>query len=147
MVALGRQTTSSENSVDTIQATAFGSEIPSARADGFRLFRNQFLSQMGILMGLIEDNGPVIGVGAGLMTPVYDYHLKGAIGRLPVILDDDASKNGTSYRNLDVPIALPDKAKLPSEFSALITSLENPKPIFRRAMELGAVKILGLPIS
>lgn len=64
-----------------------------------------------------------------------------------MILDDDIQKHGTSYRNLNVRIELPEKAFLPEGFSALITSLENPKPIFKRAIELGAEKILGLPIA
>lgn len=148
MVALGRDgTRAGQQSFAKGTATAFGTASPSERARGFERFKSHFLGQMETLASLVESNQPIVGIGAGLMTPVLDYHLHGAIGRLPMILDDDAQKHGTAFRNLNVQIALPDKAALPEGFSALITSLENPKPIFRRAIELGAQKILGLPIA
>lgn len=128
-------------------ATAFGTGDPAERARGFERFKRRFTGQMETLVSLLESNQPIVGIGAGLMTPVLDYHLNGAIGRLPLILDDDAQKHGTSYKNLNVRIELPERAALPEGFSALITSLENPKAIFRRATELGAQKILGLPVA
>jgi len=126
---------------------AFRSRIPSDRAKGFKHFINNWQNQMEILSSLITENQPVFGIGAGLMTPVLDYHLKGLISRLPCILDDDPSKNGTSYRNLNVPISLPEKFELPERFSALVTSLESSQQILERARSLGASKILTLPIS
>lgn len=147
MVALGKKSMPAVNSNLAEMAFAFGSEQASERAKGFMAFKTRFLAQMNIMMTLIENNRPVVGIGAGLMTPVYDYHLRGAIGRMPFILDDDASKHGWSYRNLNVPIMLPDRAELPADFSALITSLENPRALVKRAMELGAVKILGATVS
>lgn len=148
MVTLGRDgSRAGRQSFAKGTATAFGAESPSERARGFDRFKSHFLGTMETLASLVESNQPIVGIGAGLMTPLLDYHLHGAIGRLPMILDDDAQKHGTSYRNLNVRIELPDKAVLPEGFSALITSLENPKPIFRRATELGAQKILGLPIA
>lgn len=148
MVAMGKaRPLTSRKSFAAGEAAAFGTGVPSERARGFDAFKSQFLGQMETLVTLIENNQPIVGVGAGLMAPVLDYHLNGAVGRLPLILDDDIRKHGTSYRNLDVRIELPGKASLPEGFSALITSMENPKPIFRRAVELGAEKVIGLPIS
>lgn len=148
MVALGKGRPGTSNKpLATSEPSAFRTDVPLERAGGFDRFKRQFRSQMETLVALIQNNDPVIGIGAGLMTPVLDYHLEGAVASLPLILDDDPLKHGTSYRNLDVRIELPEKAKLPEGFSALITSLENPKPIFRRATELGAQKILSLPIA
>jgi len=148
MVALGTSGALLDLSqFEASRGIAFGTERASNRAIGFEKFRSGFVAQMENMITLIDLNKPLVGLGAGLMTPIFDYHLKGAIGHLPMILDDDSSKHGTSYRNLDVPIKLPNKASLPPGFSALITSLENPKPMFARAVELGAQKVLGLSVS
>lgn len=126
---------------------AFGSFEPADRFEAFGRFRDLFINQMTILGFLIETNSPVLGIGAGLMTPVLDYHLGGRIGDLPMILDDDISKHGGGYRNLNTTIQHPDLVSIPAGFTALVTSLENPKPIFSRAIQLGAEKVLGLPVS
>jgi hypothetical protein len=148
MIALEKSNRNmNEIGLQTNFGMAFKSLDPHERLFGFSKFRQSFLNQMQIIQELIEANTPSIGIGAGLMTPVLDYHLKGAISRLLMILDDDPTKHATSYRNLDVEIRHPAKTKLPEDFSAVITSLENPKQIFERARSLGAQKIIGLPIS
>lgn len=53
------------------EATAFGTEVPFERARGFENFKSKFLGQMETLKALIESNQPVLGIGAGLMTPVW----------------------------------------------------------------------------
>jgi hypothetical protein len=49
-------------------------------------------------------SGNVYGYGAALMLPVLDYYLDGEVGRLKCIMDDDITKKGLRYINLDVDI-------------------------------------------
>jgi len=117
------------------------------RLERFNAFRKRFQSQTEIIKESLNLNDPVLGIGAGLMTPILNYHLQGEIEKLRYILDDDQAKHGTSFKNINVKIAHPDLAELPKGFSALITSMENLKTLFARSVSLGATKIISLSVS
>lgn len=120
---------------------------PSERLSVFERFKGSFTSQMDILSASIDMNSPTYGLGAGLMTPILDYHLGGLSNRLECLLDDDTTKHGWGYTNLDLRIFNPDRVNLPKHFNVLLTSLENLQALFPRAISLGADKILGISVS
>ena len=90
--------------------------------------------------------GEKFGLGAGLMLSTYNYHLKGRIEMLNGILDDDESKNGLSYKNINVKVFQSDVLSETTSALVLVTSLENQLAIRKR---IGMSKnwiSLGLPI-
>lgn len=126
---------------------AYESDQPSERLSVFERFKRSFTSQMDILSASIDLNSPTYGLGAGLMTPILDYHLGGLSNRLECLLDDDTTKHGWSYTNLDLQIFNPNRVNLPKDFHVLLTSLENLQALFPRAISLGPGKILGISVS
>jgi hypothetical protein len=117
------------------------------RSMGFVKFQSIFRQQMSVIAGAISLNSPVFGLGAGLMLPVLDYHLGGAVQELGTVLDDDPAKHGTSYSNLRVQIRSPASFRFPEVFNLLITSTENLRVLSKRSDELGASKIISLSIT
>ena len=118
-----------------------------ARLQEFKWFRNRFSLQCEIIMESLALNDPVVGVGAGLMTPILNYHLRGEVEKLSFILDDDRTKHGTSFKNMNIKVAHPDLTDLPKDFSTLITSTENLKTLYARSISLGTTKIISLSVS
>ena len=74
-----------------------------------------FERQMELTSAMIENcEGPLYGYGAGLILATYGYHLKTDFAHFVSILDDDKSKHGSSYRNIDVKISHPELVEVPS---------------------------------
>jgi hypothetical protein len=86
---------------------------------------------------------PVYGYGAGLMLATLHYHLKGRLSCLTAVLDDDASKEGSTYENIPVRVWHTEKHRPPADANYIITSLENVRPIYRRILELQPRHILA----
>jgi hypothetical protein len=115
---------------------------------------NYFNKQVDIYQKNIESqvaildawSGEKFGFGAGLMLATYNYHLNGQIEKLDGILDDDISKHGLTYKNINIKIY--DSAILLESKSALIlvTSLENQLVIRNRISKAKNWISLGLPI-
>ncbi len=97
-----------------------------------------------ILMGLPK---PVFGYGASLMLATLAYHLKTDFSFLECILDDDPSKNMTSYRNVPVQIRYPDAIEIPYNSSFIITSLENIRAIQAKVHSLNPRRCISPIIS
>ena len=84
---------------------------------------------MELTSAMIENgDGPLYGYGAGLMLATYGY-LKTDFAHIVSILDDDKSKHGSGYRNIDVKISHPELEEVPEQSNFLITSLESVRPI------------------
>ena len=147
MVALKKSKVTGLRPERIATATAFGTRHPMDRAMGFVKFQSIFRQQMSVIAGAISLNSPVFGLGAGLMLPVLDYHLGGAVQELGTVLDDDPAKHGTSYSNLRVQIRSPASFRFPEVFNLLITSTENLRVLSKRSDELGASKIISLSIT
>lgn len=90
---------------------------------------------------------PVYGYGASLMLATFGYHLQTDFSQLACVLDDDVSRDGTTYENLPVTVRHTAKVCPAPNSSYLITSLENIRPIYRRILELAPRRILVPPIS
>ena len=106
-------------------------------------FQKVIESQVSILDTWTEEK---FGYGAGLMLATYNYHLGGKIESLKGILDDDNSKTGFTYKNIDIKIYNSTTVSESASTLMLITSLENQLAIRNR---IGRVKnwvSLGYPI-
>ena len=95
-----------------------------------------------ILADAITDTSLIKGYGAGLMLPCIAYHLGKSFSVINQICDDDSTKQGISYRNLDVKVistsSLQEEANVTSY---IITSLENIPAIYKRLVDIGAAQI------
>ena len=101
-----------------------------------------FERQMELTLAMIENcDGPLYGYGAGLLLATFGYHLKTDFAHFVSILDDDKSKHGSSYRNVDVKISHPELVKVPEQSNYLITSLESVRPIAKRVLDFTPKRI------
>ena len=55
--------------------------------------------------------------------------------------DDDKSKHGSGYRNIDVKISHPELEEVPEQSNFLITSLESVRPIAKRVLDFTPKRI------
>lgn len=92
-----------------------------------------------------EEKSNIFGYGAGMMLATFFYHLK-INHKNMIVFDDDKKKNGTSYKNINVKIRIPKKKYLNKNFSFLITSLENQRPILKKILNLRPKKIFNSQI-
>jgi hypothetical protein len=81
------------------------------------------------------------------MLATLGYHLKTDFSGLECILDDDESKHGTQYENVDVTVCSTSVVKPPPNSSFVITSLEAIRPIYRRLLDFKPRRILSPLIS
>jgi cyclopropane-fatty-acyl-phospholipid synthase len=102
-------------------------------------YREQ-MAIMGELLGALPK--PVYGYGASLMLSTLGYHLKTDFSALECVLDDDATRDDTTYENVPVTVRHTAKIAPAPNSSYLITSLENVRPIYRRILELTPRRIL-----
>lgn len=112
-----------------------------SRISDFQKFVSLFRIQMDLTKGLLEKSNDCSGFGAGLMLPTLSYHLGGLSNYIELIYDDDESKSGWHYKNVDVQVQ-----KAPEHLkgqTVLITSLENTRAISRRLIDLGAGRIIS----
>ena len=106
-----------------------------------RIARHQ--EQMAIMGELLDAlPKPIYGYGASLMLATLGYHLRTDFSALDCVLDDDATRDGTTYENVPVTVQHTDKVEPAPNSSYLITSLENVRPIYRRILELTPRRIL-----
>lgn len=108
---------------------------------------NKVLAKFEISMAEIESKidklqGGFYGIGAGSLLPTFNYHLNGRISKSFGIIDDDESKHGKSYKNVDVVVIPPDSWKETDASTCLVTSLENRKVLFKRAQSIGFLDII-----
>lgn len=87
-------------------------------------------------------NAPAFGFGASLMLATQNFHMHGTVERLSAIYDDDESRSGTTYRNVDVAVRHTG-LMFPFESPFLVTSLENAGRISDRLRELGVRRIVS----
>jgi hypothetical protein len=106
-------------------------------------FQKEIESQISILD---TWEGEKFGYGAGLMLATYNYHLGGQIESLKGILDDDSSKTGLSYKNIDIRIYNSSRASELVPTLLLVTSLENQLAIRNRIGRVRNWVSLGFPI-
>lgn len=103
-----------------------------------------FMNQMQITQQILNDiQGPTFGYGAGLMVASLNYHLKGGVEVLNLILDDDEDKHGIGYKNLDIQVVSTSRFEPPEQSNFLITSLENIRPIYNRITKLNPKRIIA----
>lgn len=85
---------------------------------------------------------PVFGYGAGLMLATLGYHLKTDFSKMVCILDDDCTKAGLGYKNVDVEIRFTETETINPNSSFLITSMENVRPIFGKINSFNPRRII-----
>jgi len=108
----------------------------------------EYKIQMQTMGELLKElPGPVYGYGAGLMLATFAYHLNTDFKEIVCVLDDDAEKDGMTYRNVPVTIRSTEKVKPPKNSSYIITSMENLRPIYKRILDLNPRRILTPLIS
>lgn len=87
-------------------------------------------------------DSPAFGFGASLMLATQNFHMLGAVERLSAIYDDDESRSGTTYRNVNVTVRH-SGFMFPLESPFVVTSLENSGRITDRLHELGVRRIVS----
>ena len=103
----------------------------------------RYQSQMAIMGELLDAlPKPVYGYGASLMLATLGYHLRTNFSTLDCVLDDDASRDGSTYENVAVTVRHTAKVAPAPNGSYIITSLENVRPIYRRLLEFTPRRIL-----
>lgn len=85
---------------------------------------------------------PIYGFGASLMLATQNYHMRGAVEVLHGIFDDDPTKSGTTYKNVDVVVHHVGVG-FPAHASFLVTSLENTDSITKRLRQLKVQRVLA----
>lgn len=74
----------------------------------------------------ILQNERVFGYGASLLLPVIFYHIGEAAKKIQWVLDDDVSKDGIGYKNIEgIEVSIPAKHSIDEDTALLITSYEN----------------------
>ena len=86
---------------------------------------------------------PIFGYGASLMLPAIAYHIGDEFARIDTVIDDDESKAGISYRNLNVRVISSKSMVLAGDFSILITSFESERAIRAAVLKLEPRRIIG----
>jgi hypothetical protein len=87
-----------------------------------------------------------IGYGAAHMLATFNYHTDGSVERLEIILDDDNSKSGMSYKNIQVSIRHPEEILIDEDVIFVPTSLENQRRIIRKISEDFPNKVVIVPV-
>lgn len=104
----------------------------------------RFRDQLAHLMKLVElpELRPLYGFGAAQMVPTLAYHMKSDLSFLRCILDDDPRRCDRTYPHLPVWIRKPVEDLTLEGVTVMITALDSVRPILKRAMSLGARRIL-----
>lgn len=76
--------------------------------------------------------GRKVGYGAAHMLATFNYHTKGGVEALEFILDDDASKNTMSYRNIDIDIVYSGEVQIDEDIVFVPTSYENHRNLVKK---------------
>ena len=66
------------------------------------------------------------------MLATFNYHTKGGVEALEFILDDDASKNTMSYRNIDIDIVYSGEVQIDEDIVFVLTSYENNRNLVKK---------------
>ncbi len=103
----------------------------------------RYREQMAITGELLEAlPKPVYGYGASLMLATLGYHLGTDFSALTCVLDDDQSRDGSTYENVPVTVRHTATVQPEANSSYVITSLESVRPIYRRILELAPRRVL-----
>ena len=103
-----------------------------------------FKAQMQTIATLLDElDSPPRGFGAGLMLSTLDYHLGGRVSGLLEIMDDDHSKHGLQYKNVDIRVVSTQHSPMEKDGIFLVTSLESSRAIFNRLANSGVRKIIA----
>lgn len=103
----------------------------------------EFTSRMKESAAEVRSLGsPLYGFGASLMLSTQNYHMQGVIEDLTAVFDDDFSRSGTTYKNLQVLVRHVG-VDFPADVPFLVTSLENADAIASRLRQLGVGRILN----
>jgi len=113
----------------------------------FEVQLNTFRNVIDIQKAILDNwTGMKFGFGAGLLLSTYNYHLGGRVELLDGILDDDPTKEGLSYKNINIDIFGSDKLADDTPALILITALENQLALRKRIGKARSWTGLGLPI-
>lgn len=118
-----------------------------AQAVGVEQGIDRFIAEMSCIRGILDWGSETAGFGAGLMLATFDYHLHGAVGKLGVVFDDDETRNGSGYRNVDVEVRHSSGLGDFRSGAFLVTSLENSRAIYRRLVDLEVGRIISTAVS
>lgn len=88
---------------------------------------------------------PIFGYGASLMLATFGYHLNVDFGNLECILDDNPSRDGSTYENVPVRVVYSGNFAAPLNSSFIVTSLENARVIYSKIVKMQPRRIL-LPV-
>jgi hypothetical protein len=123
-------------------------ELHQSALTNFLKSKDLFLEQCNLLERTVRNwNGEVVGFGAGLMLATLDYHLNGAVSDMGIIFDDDESKSGISYQNLDVAVRSSRDLTDDDSRMILITSMENQRAIRNRLQSFSKSSIVGFQVN
>ena len=117
--------------------------LPGISAEGLKSQISQFTRRMEKSAAEVRSlDPPLYGFGASLMLATQNYHMRGVIEDLTAVFDDDSSRSGTTYKNLQVLVRQVG-ADFPADVPFLVTSLENAEAIASRLRQLGVARILS----
>jgi hypothetical protein len=107
-----------------------GFAYPLQSADTLKLtFHTEYckFKNMNIQIAQWLDTIPkVYGFGASLLLPVIFYHIGEAAKKITIVFDDDQSKSGFTYKNIqDLKVKMPTDYQILEDDGILITSYEN----------------------
>ena len=94
----------------------------------YKVFKNQMNTTRSILDQMNSDH--LYGYGGALMLPILGYHLSTDFSEFNAIFDDDPTKDGLGYPNLNTHISLPEFEDY-SSLSICLTALDNRRPILK----------------
>lgn len=92
----------------------------------FDYLLTDFLKLNNDISEWIYSKNIVYGYGASLLLPIIFYHIGVAADKINYIFDDDKSKHGLTYKNIEnLTVSSPDKHLVDNKDGLLITSYEN----------------------
>lgn len=130
-----------DDSDSAVECIAF---TPDEITKRYEIFRAH-LSNIAKLLELAAITGPVYGYGAAQMLPVLDYHMGGAYKGMNAVLDDDISKDGSYYVNLEVPIRYTGTVDDLENSTTVITAVDHARVILKK-LERARVRNIIVPM-
>jgi SAM-dependent methyltransferase len=100
------------------------------------------------MYSVMEENakqfrGPRYVYGAAIMLPTFDYHMKGSVKDIGLVVDDDEAKVGLNFKNLPVDVVHTSSIDSYEKSMVVIGSLENARSMAARIRELRPLVALG----
>lgn len=117
-------------------------------ADNFEKSLALFKSQTNLISETISAwKGNKFGFGAGLMLATLNYHLNNKLEEFSTVYDDDDSKAGIQYQNIDIRIDSARNLIDSEENLILVSSMENQRRVRARLLDYPKSTVIGFQIT